>query len=312
MSSISKEEIAALTRNLDGRGLLIAALRSKLNTTIATADTAAASAAASAATIAELLAGTGLVYVASGATEPVTLGDGLSLSGSSGARTLAASSRYTEPDASTLLQWRLQESAAPYASTGSNTLALTLKRGTVSADFNGLLGAAPYFAGALGSGPSSVEPTNNALTVSFWVKFYTLAACTLLTKYYAAAWSSPFASLYFAMNSGAAWIGGVNIAGALRQTTVSGTKFGIKINTWHQLALTYDGAAARYYLDGMLAATDTIAGVIDYGTHGPWDVGGQSTGENGLLDGVIEDVRVESVVRSAAYLRAMYRAAMRL
>lgn len=196
-------------------------------------------------------------------------------------------------------------------STGSSTLNLTLKRATVTAGLNGLQGQAPYFQGALGTGPTSVEPTANSLTVSFWVRFSVVGNCTILTKYYASTWTSPFAAIYFAISSGN-WIVGINISGALRQTTIADARYAVKAGEWVLFAMTYDGSVARYYLNGVQASSDTVSGSIAFGTHGPWDVGGQSTGENGLVDGMIEDVRVESTVRSAAYLRAMYRTAMLL
>ena len=53
------------------------------------------------------------------------------------------------------------------------------------------------------------------------------------------------------------------------------------------------------------SATGT-ATAIDWGTHGSWCVLGNGLGAE-TMNGMIDDVRVESVVRSAAYIATQYR-----
>ena len=64
----------------------------------------------------------------------------------------------------------------------------------------------------------------------------------------------------------------------------------LALNTWTHLATTYDGAALRLYVNGVLAKSRTLSGSIIAST-GPLDIGSDAVwGE--YFAGLIDDVRV--------------------
>ncbi len=256
----------------------------------------------------------GIVYQASSAPAAVTVGTGLAFAGGTLSSTVTApTARYTATDGNTLLQWKLQETGTPWVSTGSNTLNVTVGSGSVVADQTGLQAGCAYLASTrLTSGNTSVAPTSTACTVSLWVRLrsYTTNGI-MLNKAYRndGTWTSPFTSIFIAQSTGGVWVPAMTIGGTLRQASITATNHLIFVNTWHLLAGTYDGTSIKWYIDGNLAATGAFSGTIDYGTNGPWEIGG-AVGVTQPLDGWVEDVRAESVVRSAAYFRAMFQAGL--
>lgn len=76
----------------------------------------------------------------------------------------------------------------------------------------------------------------------------------------------------------------------------------LPINTWSHLALTFDGAAVRLYVNGTLSSTATVAGTIESSAL-PLRVGGNSVwGE--FFGGRIDDVRIYNRALGAAEVLA--------
>jgi hypothetical protein len=73
--------------------------------------------------------------------------------------------------------------------------------------------------------------------------------------------------------------------------------------------MTYNsttGVTSAYINGSLVGTASTTAGsTIDWGTHGAWTVLGASN-SNDTMNGMIDDFRVESTVRSAAYIQAQY------
>ena len=109
--------------------------------------------------------------------------------------------------------------------------------------------------------------------------------------------------------------GYVTIGGANKGITV-GPNFGFGSGMWHHCGLTWDETTGllSFYWDGQAYTYTHTPGVIDYGTHGTWVVGGvRSTGapsEHASCQ--FEDVRVANVVRSAAWFENIWRQGLRL
>lgn len=230
------------------------------------------------------------------------------------------SSRYTPTDSNTIINWKLDETASPYANSGSGSaLNLTTFTGT-PASVTGLFNKALGCSGAIiSSGNSSVnEVTGTSLTVSVWVRARSFASFgTIFNKAYRNnnTWTSPFVSIYLSLSNTGDGTWGPAIttgAGVLTQPFVGGA-YRVMLGVWTLLSYTYDGANLRSYINGALALTTPVTGNIDYGTHGPWDIGGVSNaGVNQFWDGHIDDLRIENVVRSQAYFEAMYKAGLNL
>jgi streptogramin lyase len=234
-------------------------------------------------------------------------------------------SRRTPTDSSTLLCWTLNETAAPFASTGSNTsTSLTVTLGSVTPGFPSIFLQGVLFnsvtssTGVISSGNSSVEPTLQAFTVSCWVKITTFTASGIIVaKAYRndGTYNTPFNSLQISEGPSpdGTWNVGVTVGGTRTLATISTPK--LVQNEWIFLAMTWDGNNVLAYLNGALASTTNVAfgpNNVDFGTHGPWNVGNTGTATTGGIVGTVDDVRVESVVRSAAYLTQVYKTGLGL
>lgn len=227
--------------------------------------------------------------------------------------------RRTLTDADTLLCWKLDESGAPFGSTGSNALSLTVPLGTVTAEYPGIFNSGVLFelgvsaTGVLGSGNTSVNPALQAFTVSCWVKLTAFNGSGIfVAKAYRndGTYNAPFNS--FQLSQGptpdGSWSMGITVGGTRTLTTITASK--IISNQWMHVAMTWDGNDMRGYLNGQLAAKTNIAfgpNNVDFGTNGPYNVGNTGHATAGGNNGVIDDVRIESVVRSGAYLAALYK-----
>lgn len=157
-----------------------------------------------------------------------------------------------------------------------------------------------------------MEPNAQAVTLSLWVKLTQFTASgVFVSKAYRndGTYTTPFTSLAIVQGASADGAWSVNI-------TIGGTRTVLAISTqkmvlleWMNIAMTWDGDSVRAYMNGVLCGTQSIAGAnVDFGTHGPWTVAGTGVFASpaGIV-GVVDDVRVESVVRSSAYLANMYK-----
>jgi hypothetical protein len=226
-------------------------------------------------------------------------------------------------DSNTLIRWKLDETSGPWYNSGTsgsldlNTIGGTVGTG-VGVEGNTLLGNAISITpgnGAVYTGDTSVQPTGSALTVSAWVKLnsYTSGGMFVCKKYdiASAGWSAPYATIYLGLTGAldGTWLTGVTVGGTLTQPTISST---IPLGTWTLVSITFDGTNLRTYLNGSLVDTTAVTGgpgALDYGNNGPWSLGdyiASSALGGQILDGLVDDVRIEGVVRSASYLLGLY------
>ena len=82
-----------------------------------------------------------------------------------------------------------------------------------------------------------------------------------------------------------------------------GNSADIASNEWHYACGTFDGSMMRLYIDGVQAGTHTLAGVIDDDKL-PLRIGSDDSGKYFL--GVMDETRIESVPRSADWVKACY------
>jgi chitodextrinase len=60
--------------------------------------------------------------------------------------------------------------------------------------------------------------------------------------------------------------------------------------TWEHVAVTHDGATARFYVDGQQVATRAFAGNV--GDSNAWRIGAYGAGPSGFFDGLVDEVRI--------------------
>ena len=62
------------------------------------------------------------------------------------------------------------------------------------------------------------------------------------------------------------------------------------LGQWQHVAATYDGATARFYVDGTLAASMPFTGSI--GSANSWRIGAYGVPATGFFDGNVDNVRI--------------------
>jgi signal peptidase I len=98
--------------------------------------------------------------------------------------------------------------------------------------------------------------------------------------------------------------GAVRAALSLDASTVSVEAGTVPLGAWHHVAFSWDGATIRLYLDGAEIGSVAAIGSLDIDGDMPVTIGNVITGDR-PFDGRIDEVRVETVARSAAWLDAV-------
>lgn len=99
----------------------------------------------------------------------------------------------------------------------------------------------------------------------------------------------------------------INPAGTLTCWALASatTNAPIPLNTWTHLACTYDEVNMRIYVDGQLVEEQaSTLGIPTLGTRGLSIGGDNPSGENDRLDGLLDELRLYRIARSAAELCA--------
>jgi Concanavalin A-like lectin/glucanases superfamily/Bacterial Ig-like domain/Bacterial Ig domain len=73
------------------------------------------------------------------------------------------------------------------------------------------------------------------------------------------------------------------------------------VGQWQYVAATYDGATARFYVDGVETASRAYVGNV--GDSNTWRIGAYGPGPMGFFDGVIDEVRIYSRALGAAEIQ---------
>ncbi len=216
-------------------------------------------------------------------------------------------------DANDQLIYTLDEASAPWANSGAaGSLNLNVQAaGPVSAvalfsngiSYPGGNATSKYLTSGA-AGTSVGEPSSN-VTLSAFIKPTSFGAFnqSIVCKAYrpdASGWTSPFASihLYIPNNSNPALTGSIVVGAA--QKTVSANNVLRAAGNWNHIGLTFDSVTLRLYVNGVQVATLAQTGSIDYGTHGPWTIGGEVSA-NDTFTGLIEEVRFANVVRAQSW-----------
>lgn len=84
----------------------------------------------------------------------------------------------------------------------------------------------------------------------------------------------------------------------------------IGLQSWHHYALVYDGASILMYFDSLLVIDEPLTGAV-MNSSNPILFGadcntGIQMAESEFVDGIIDEIRIETVVRSASWIAAEY------
>lgn len=78
---------------------------------------------------------------------------------------------------------------------------------------------------------------------------------------------------------------------------------------WHHIAMTFDGAAVTYYLDGAMIASQIHSEAMPQGSSSPLRIGtDRSVGDMASFDGVMDELAIFKRVLSAGEVQQMYQA----
>jgi hypothetical protein len=193
--------------------------------------------------------------------------------------------------------WHLDQSAGVDSTTNRND-------GTANGNMtvSGILDAGQYFDGndyiEVPDDDSIGSCVTQALTVSTWLKSdvtleRTNATYRLLEK----------GDCYFILQ-------GINSAGGLaflvktnNTSAFVGNGADVSSNKWHHVGCTYDGLVMRLYLDGVQKGSRAQTGPIDDDKKA-LRIG--SDDERSYFKGILDETRIESVARSADWIKACF------
>ncbi len=217
------------------------------------------------------------------------------------------------PGAGLVSWWPLTGSAADYGLRGNNGAATNVIYGSYSLPQPGLLQGSLAGSGANFNGANSLmnlkqpqndEPTN-AMTLFAWIKPASTAVGTIISR------NGPF---YLAF--GNSQIGGSDCVGGGVYTGVwtwlcGNTK--IPINTWSQVAVTYNGAKEVVYLNGIANGAVSVPGSTCGGlcpTGSVLWIGWGDPGYNQYFNGSIANVQMYDTALSPLQIYALYKGAI--
>lgn len=175
--------------------------------------------------------------------------------------------------------------------------------GNSGANGNGLIGPGD----AAGSGTTVGESPH--ISVKCTVRLSNLGLGdyqTLARKRYNLYGDAPVTvidAIQFNLNNGnnGEWYVGLSSSAAAATYIVCDVAKRLAINTWYTFGFSYDGTTIRLYRDGVLSGSGAFAGPIDFGTHGPWMVGGYKPGAgvSNSITGFMKDVEIANEAMTA-------------
>jgi hypothetical protein len=229
-------------------------------------------------------------------------------------------------DANCVICWQCDETAPPYANSGSGgALGLSVysdssvmsrdgifvnsaQLRTISTDNKGILLTTPTSIGE-----------SNSISIGLWVNLKPIQnyAVIIGKNYYLGDdATAPFFSTSIRFSDSTA-IGkilvGVTVSGASRDLTIgddTNNLDSIPLLTWTYLCITYDSVTGTLsvYRNGILIKSRTDApGNIDWGTHGRWVCGADKAFFPRYCIGYVDDIRIENIAWTQSQVNAQFR-----
>lgn len=212
-------------------------------------------------------------------------------------------------DGNTRALWRLDGTVASAAkkdnAEGDATWDLN-ETGTLAADtgFEGLANGC-YLCNATGGMYTSTNFTDYnvaAITIELWMKN---PSGTTGYQFMFVVNDGGVETMAF-YKSGTTWYFNLDVGGSSRQHSVAQAV--LDDGLWHYIALTYDGANVKLYIDGVQYGSSIAAtGNIRTGNPAPLGIGTWGTSPTAYrFKGYLDEVRVSDIARSAATILANY------
>ena len=228
-----------------------------------------------------------------------------------------------------LIAWDLT-SSAPYPNAGTGgALALPAYSNAVISSRQGIFGKTAALQ-ALSTDSKGLLRTvatavgeSSSITVAFWAKVLQRKDYSVLFgKVYSGTdvAISPYYAWSFRFNVSASsivwpWYVEVTTSGVTRPFfAASAPSDCLSVGVWAHLAATYDASAGvlTLYKDGVAIATETLSAlVIDYGSHGAYEIGADFGYVPRDWEGLVEDVRVIPFAYTADQIHALWVAGQR-
>jgi len=140
---------------------------------------------------------------------------------------------------------------------------------------------------------------NQARTLEFWVKVNSIPVHPYVIGWGNTSVNNEFAIVIYAPTAGSGTWNLWGYGGGCDWNTGVAVQTGV----WQHHVITYDGAVANWYINGnsIGSFTHTYNTLSDYLTVGKLEESGQS-----YFNGLIDEVRISNVARSAAWIKADY------
>ena len=152
---------------------------------------------------------------------------------------------------------------------------------------------------SLGSG-SSLNITGTAFTLETWVNLDVIEDGAIICKANSVG-EAPYKQYTLEMSNSKLKFG------ADYDGTFAGNYDTTVITTgWKYVVVTYDGSNVRFYIDGALSTSSSRTGNI--GSHSTWELlfSGVNYSKTYGIDGKMDETRISSITRSAAWIKASY------
>ena len=241
--------------------------------------------------------------------------------------TWSASSRITALDANHIHAWELTDTsgATAFADTGSSgtPVSLTISNtANIQLEAVGLLGNCAVF-GVTSTGGSGTNVFASALTSAFTdlpsttitVEYWILPNAGLgASSIFPFAWVTGAGSQYFSFGLGTTsgdqfQVRFQSSGGSVNGNTNATAMVSSKVSTnWTYLAMSYDGATVKLYVNGELMFSSAASGTILTASTPSIKIGFDGSGNPYV--GKMSRVRMSNIARSQTYIRSVYRTAM--
>ncbi|MDB5048990.1 MAG: hypothetical protein JWO30_2061, partial [Fibrobacteres bacterium] len=199
--------------------------------------------------------------------------------------------------------WHLDEdgntTAAGYGDATSNAYTGTGTGLSASSDVSAQVGIGQQFDGSTSyiTVTGSYPATTTARTFSLWAKSNTATVSNSVIAAYGTYPGS--GGQVFGL---AEWSSGAKF-GSWTDGSSNPSGTAVVDQSWHHLAATYDGATVRFYQDGSLAGSGAV--VLNTGS-GTFVAGARMNDKSLKWNGIIDEMRVSSVQRSADWIKLEY------
>jgi hypothetical protein len=154
--------------------------------------------------------------------------------------------------------------------------------------------------------PESASMPTTAMTVEMWFNPTPTGYATVLISKGQTSTSSYFAVFCSSSDfiNTLAWTAGSFLTFDLF-TSAGGDRLSYQLpstiaGTWHHLAVTYNGAEKRIYLDGVLVGQRAFSGTILTNVGSPFVIGGLLPGTGNSYNGTTDEVRIWNIARTQA------------